>query len=171
MMQQDKELYGWKIEEQQKEIEELKRKSGNNLDKSAKDAISLGIAIIIGIALIIISLWGINAGIKIYGVWSQSKEGQAELAKADWNRQIAVREAKAKEESAVLLAQAEVERAKGVAQANKIIGDSLRQNEDYLRYLWINNLHEGNNQVIYIPTEANLPILEANRFNNQREGK
>ena len=64
-----------------------------------------------------------------------SIDGTAELAQAEQNRQIAITEARAKEESAVLLAQAEVERAKGVAQANQIIGDSLKGNEEYLRYL------------------------------------
>ena len=132
-----------------------------------KTYIYMGLGFLTGIFIIIGLTWGLCALHKEYIVWSQSKIGQAELARADWNRQIAVREAKAKEESATLLAQAEVERAKGVAQANKIIGDSLRQNEDYLRYLWINNLHEGNNSVIYVPTETNLPILEAARLNNR----
>ena len=72
-------------------------------------------------------------------------------------------EAKAKQDSARELAAAEVERAKGVAQANKIIGDSLQGNEDYLRYLWIQSLENGKSEVIYVPTEANLPILEASR--------
>ena len=69
----------------------------------------------------------------------------------------------AKEESAKHLAEAEVIRAEGVARANKIIGDSLQNNEAYLRYLWIDGLHSGKNQVIYIPTEGNLPILEAGK--------
>lgn len=64
----------------------------------------------------------------------------------------------------MLLAQAEVERAKGVAKANKIIGDSLKDNEAYLRYLFVNNLADTKDQVIYIPTEAGLPILEATRM-------
>jgi len=51
----------------------------------------------------------------------------------------------------------------GVAAANKIIGDSLHNNEDYLRYLFVNGLEHTSNQVIYVPTEANLPILEASR--------
>jgi len=29
-----------------------------------------------------------------------------------------------------------------------------------LRYLYINNLEHSQNQIIYVPTEANLPILE-----------
>lgn len=116
------------------------------------------------ISLIVGGCWGCSALYAKYNVWSEGKAGQAELQRADWNRQIAVREAKAKEESATLLAQAEIERAKGVAKANQIIGKSLEGNEAYLRYLWINNLHEGKNQIVYVPTEANLPILEAKRF-------
>lgn len=126
--------------------------------------IFIGAFLLLGsVAIIGGGLFGIGALRAKYSVWSQGKVGQAELKRADWNRQIMVREAKAKEESAVLLAQAEVERAKGVAKANQIIGKSLQGNEAYLRYLWINNLHEGKNQVIYVPTEANLPILEATR--------
>jgi hypothetical protein len=136
----------------------------NLLDDDSRGVIICITTIIFLIIFAIGGVWGLLALSKSYTVWSQSKTGQAELARADWNRQIAVREAKAKEESAVLLARAEVERAKGVAQANKIIGDSLNNNEAYLKYLWINNLHEGNNSVVYVPTETNLPILEANRF-------
>lgn len=100
-----------------------------------------------------------------YNVYQQRMEGQAILAHAQSSREVAVAEAKAKMESAELLAQAEVSRAKGVAKANEIIGQSLKGNEDYLRYLWINNLeNKENEQVIYIPTEAGLPILEAGRL-------
>lgn len=101
---------------------------------------------------------------RIYNVWAQGKEGQAELARAESNRQIKTLEAKAMEESAKHLAQAEIIRAKGVAEANKIIGDSLKGNEAYLRYLWISNLECKDKEVIYIPTEANMPILEAGRL-------
>lgn len=74
-----------------------------------------------------------------------------------------VAEAEAKQEAATALAAAEVERAKGVAEANKIIGDSLKGNDAYLRYLWVLGLTDGSSETIYIPTEANLPILEATR--------
>jgi len=98
-----------------------------------------------------------------YRVWSKELEGKAKLKEAEWSRQIEIQEAKAKMEAAKSLAQAEIERAKGVAEANKIIGDSLKGNESYLRYLWIQGLHDGNSEVIYVPTETNLPILEATR--------
>lgn len=98
-----------------------------------------------------------------YNVWSQSLSGKAKLKEAEYSRQIAIEEAKASLESAKMLAMAEIERSKGVAEANKIIGDSLQGNESYLRYLWINQLGHKSNSVIYVPTEANLPILEATR--------
>jgi regulator of protease activity HflC (stomatin/prohibitin superfamily) len=137
------------------------------MNNEEKNMMTIGISIIIGIVLLIALIWGLFALGAIYSVWSSGLAGEAELKQADWNRQIAVREALAKKESAIALAQAEIERAKGVAQANKIIGDSLRNNEEYLRYLWIDGLQNTKNQVIYISTEGNLPILEANRFNNK----
>ncbi len=103
----------------------------------------------------------------VYSVWRGEKEGQAELAKAEYTRQIAIAEAKAKKDSAVMLAEAEVERARGVAQANKIIGESLNNNEAYLRYLWIDSIDKTQNQIIYVPTEASLPVLEANRLHKK----
>lgn len=98
--------------------------------------------------------------------WHADLEGKAELAQAEQNRQITIVESQAKLESAKNLAQAEIERAKGVAQANKIIGESLKENEDYLRYLWITDVAGANidKTVVYVPTETNLPILEANRM-------
>lgn len=98
-----------------------------------------------------------------YRVWSREMRGKSALAEAEWDRQIAVEEAQAMRESAQFFAEAEVIRAEGVAQANEIIGDSLRENEAYLRYLWIQGLHDGSSEVIYVPTEGNLPVLEATR--------
>ena len=100
-------------------------------------------------------------------VWKESMAGQAELARAESNRQIATLEAVAKKESSRALADAEVIRAEGVAKANKIIGDSLENNEGYLRYLWIQGLQTNNMSVVYIPTEANLPIMEAGRWKEE----
>ena len=128
-----------------------------------KNGIKLGLMIrdfSLGLIFMIVLL---TAGCPYYNVWQQGLAGEAALARATQDRQIAIQEAQAKMESAKLLAAAEVERAKGVAQANKIIGDSLHNNEDYLRYLFVNGLENTKNQVIYVPTEANLPILEATR--------
>lgn len=103
------------------------------------------------------------AGCPAYNVWQQGLAGEAELKRAEQNRKIKVQEAQAIFDSSSLHAKAEVERAKGVAEANKIIGQSLHNNEAYLRYLWIHSLESGKNDVIYVPTEANLPIFMEQR--------
>lgn len=112
-------------------------------------------------AAVAVPMWGCPK----YKVYEQSLQGQAVLAEAESSRQVAIQEAHAKLESAKLLAQAEVERAKGVAEANKIIGESLKGNDAYLRYLWIQSLENGTQPtIVYVPTEAGLPILEASRM-------
>lgn len=97
------------------------------------------------------------------GVIMAEYEGKAKYAEAEGSRKIQILEAEGKLQAAKALAQAEVERARGVAEANRIIGHSLEGNEAYLRYLWIHNLETGNNSVIYVPTEAGLPVLEAGK--------
>lgn len=102
-----------------------------------------------------------------YNVYNQKLAGEAELARAESNRKIAIAEAEAKRESAKALSEAEIIRAEGVAKANSIIGDSLKNNEAYLRYLYITGLNDSDdkgNKIIYVPTEAGLPILEAGRL-------
>ena len=124
------------------------------------------------IAILVVGLvatFTVAIGCPKYLIWQQEQEGAAELAKAEQNRQIAIQEAKAKEESAKSLANAEVIRAEGVAKANVIIGDSLQNNEAYIHYLWIEALKESKDQVIYIPTEAGVPITESSRFLKKKE--
>lgn len=132
---------------------------------SIRGDINVGLFVIVGLLMLIVSIGGCMAGYPQYTVYEQRLAGEAMLAHAQASKEVAVAEAKAKLESATLLAGAEVERAKGVAAANKIIGDSLKENESYLRYLWITEV--ANNQqgktVVYVPTEANLPLLEATR--------
>lgn len=122
------------------------------------------IAIFFGLFVIVGGIGGCMVYGPEYTVYQQRKVGEAELARADSNRQIASLEAKAILESSKSLADAEITRARGVAEANKIIGDSLQNNEGYLRYLWIQGLQTNQMQVVYVPTEANLPIMEANRL-------
>lgn len=121
------------------------------------------IAILLVIGVIVLMMWGIPR----YGVYSQRCAGEGMLAHATAAKEVAVAEAKAKMESAELLARADVIRAEGAAKSNIILGESLKNNEGYLRYLFIQQLAErtGNTrEIIYVPTEANLPILEANRL-------
>ena len=59
-------------------------------------------------------------------------------------------------------AEIEVARAEGVAKSNTIIAGSITEN--YLKYQWIQGLKSNQMQVVYVPTEANLPIMEAGRL-------
>lgn len=111
---------------------------------------------------IMIVIFGGMYGCPRYNVWQQEMSGKAEFAKAEQNRLIKIEEAKANLEAEKLNAQAEVERAKGAAEAIKIENGSITP--AYIQYLWVrqqNNLNDKT--VIYIPTETNLPVLEACR--------
>lgn len=129
----------------------------------------------VGVFTLLLLFIGGCIGCPQYNVYRARKSGEAQLAEAVSNRQIAIQEAHAKMEAATDLANAEVIRAQGIAKANKIIGQSLENNKAYLDWLWIDQLEKNQNSVIYIPTEANLPILEANRFKQgttkEQEGK
>jgi len=122
---------------------------------STKSIIGLSIGAIVFIIALFFAM-------PAYNVWQQEMSGKAEFAKAEQNRRIKIEEAKANLQAEKLNAQAEIERAKGAAQAIEIENGKLTEN--YIRYLWVrqqNNLSDKT--VIYIPTEASLPILEANR--------
>jgi len=118
-------------------------------------------AIAVGGAVVVVLGVVLFVGGPMYNVWSQSLAGKAELQKAEYTRQVAVLEAQAKMDSAQKLAEAEVIRAGGVAKANQIIGDSLKDNREYLQYLYITGIEEGSqkgNVTIYVPTEGGMPV-------------
>ena len=97
-----------------------------------------------------------------YSIWQKEQSGRAALAEAEWSKRVQVEEAKANLASEILNAQAEVERARGAAEAIKIEGGSLTST--YIQYLWVRQNKFNDKTTIYIPTEGNLPILEANRL-------
>ncbi len=94
-----------------------------------------------------------------YRVWSQEMRGKAALAEAEQNRKIQIEEARANLEAQKLNSQAEIERARGMAKSIEIENGKLT--EKYIQYLWVRNIDKMNGEKIYIPTEANLPLLEA----------
>ncbi len=127
--------------------------------------------IIVGLLLILIvgALW--MWGMPKYRIYKQDLAGQANLRQQEWEKKILIEQARAQNEAATMNAEArikqataeseaEIIRARGIAEANSIIANSLQGNESYLRYLWIDKLSDNDN-VIYVPTEAGLPILEA----------
>lgn len=82
-----------------------------------------------------------------YKVWEQSKAGEAALAKATQDRQIKVQEAASKQ-----------------AEANRILGESIRQYPESMEQKWVEAIEKTSNQVIYLPTEASVPITESARM-------
>ena len=114
---------------------------------------------VVGAVIVLASLFFV---IPWYNVWQQEMSGKAEFAKAEQNRKIKIEEAKANLEAEKLNAQAEIERAKGAAEAIRIENGSLTPT--YIQYLWVRQQSNLNDKtVVYIPTEGNLPILEATR--------
>jgi hypothetical protein len=132
-----------------------------NFDFDKKKALKYGGIAIGTIILFVATLSTISLFVQpVYNVWRQEMLGKAELAKAEQNRRIKIEEAKADLEAERLNAEAEVVRARGAADAIKIENGSLTPT--YIQYLWVrqqSNLNEKT--VVYIPTEANLPLLEA----------
>ena len=123
-------------------------------------------ALVLGAAGLIMFIAALALVIPWYHVWSQEMEGKAEFAKAEQNRKIKIEEAKANLEAEKLNAQAELGRAKGAAEAIRIENGSITPT--YIQYLWVRQqANLGDKTVIYVPTETNLPILEASRTASQ----
>ncbi len=113
---------------------------------------------LLGVVIFIALLMAI---LPIYNVWSKQQRGRAALSEAEFSKQVKLEEAKSNLEAEKLNALAEIERAKGAAESIKIEGGQLTEN--YIKYLWIRNLETGDKQLIYVPTEAGLPVLEAGK--------
>lgn len=120
------------------------------------------------IAFVIVLMFGLP----MYNVWQQEMAGKAEMAKAEQNRKILIEEAKARLEAEKLNAQAEVERARGMAEAMKLENGTL--NSTYNQYLFIRTLEKLADkgdlpQIIYMPSEGLVPVMDVNTKNNTNQ--
>lgn len=124
-----------------------------------RNILKIGAAIL---AFIVLLMWGLPN----YWVWSAGMHGKAQLSKARYNRQVKVAEAKAAAESAEFYQKRDTIQAHGIARANAIIGNSLKDNQPYLVFKWLETLKEiqGHGQVIYLPGMSPLPVTEATRL-------
>ncbi len=119
----------------------------------------LGLKEIVGIVIVcIVLIIGSIVGIRYYNVWSMEMQGKAKLAEASQSRMIQVEQAKG-----------EVEAAKMRAEAIVIVGQATKDFPEYRQQEFVGAfaeaLKEGNiQQIMYVPTEANIPITEAGRF-------
>src|SRR5690606_35137334 len=121
----------------------------------------VGIVAEVGILIIVLMF-----GLPLYNVWQQEMAGKAEMAQAEQNRKILIEEARARLEAEKLNAQAEVERAKGMAEAMKLENGTL--NSTYNQYLFIRTLEKLADkgdlpQIIYMPSEGLVPVLDVSK--------
>lgn len=123
------------------------------MNDNAKEILAAVIAWLVLIALTLLIVFGMFFGWQKAKVYAAESTGRAELAKAQQNRQIAA-----------LDAEAEIARARGVAEANAIIADGLGGPDGYLRYLQIDAMKNLHGTVVYVPTEAGIPITESQRL-------
>lgn len=111
----------------------------------------------------IVVVGGLAFGLPQYGVYTKSLNGKAQLMEAEYTRQTAVLEAQAKLDSAEKLKQVRVTEAQGIAEANTIIGASLKNNPEYLTFLQIQNIQEGaekgNKTYFLAPNQAGVPTI------------
>jgi len=112
--------------------------------------VSIGVS---SILLVVIVL----AGWPIYNVWQQGLAGEAALKRAKQERQILVEQAQAERDSATLR-----------SEAINIVGKAAQEYPEY-RYqeflgAFAEALQNGNiDKLIFVPTEAQIPITEATR--------
>lgn len=113
--------------------------------------------IIIGIVLVGSLIGGVMWGIPQYNVYSKDMSGRAVLAYAENERKAMIAQASAERDSAQLR-----------ADAIEIIGEAAQMYPEYRQQEFIgafaNCLEKGcASQIIYVPTEANIPITEAGK--------
>jgi regulator of protease activity HflC (stomatin/prohibitin superfamily) len=113
---------------------------------------------IISVAVILCSIIaGILGGYPQYKVYSSRLDGEAILAHAHSAREVQVAQAQGEKDAALLR-----------AQAIAIVGQAAKDFPEYRTQEFIGSfaeaLKEGKiNQIIYVPTEANIPLLEASK--------
>jgi len=125
--------------------------SGNGILKVWSIAVGV-ILITLGIALTL------TMGYKYYSVWGMEMEGKAKLAESSQSRQIAVEQARAERDASKLR-----------AEAISIMGKAAKDFPEYRTQEFMGSfgeaLREGKiSQIMYVPTEGNIPIMEANRL-------
>ena len=101
--------------------------------------------------------FAISYGYRHYNVWSMEMRGKALLAEATQSRQIQIEQAKAEKEASIY-----------TAEAIAVVGEATKQYPEYRQQIYIQAFAEALsngtiNQIMYIPTEAGIPILEAGK--------
>jgi hypothetical protein len=118
--------------------------------------------LVVGIVIVLI-LW-VLWGYPTWRVWASGKSGEADLTQAHREQQIQVAKAQGRVDAAKLNKEAAIIEAEAVSAQIEKIGTQLTEHDLYLKWQWIKMMEERpDSSVIYVPTEANMPILEAGK--------
>lgn len=121
--------------------------------------------VVAGVTLLLVLVVGGMAGCPQYDVYQQRLAGEATLARAHAARQVLVTQAQAEKDAATLR-----------SDAIKIVGQAAKDFPEYRQQEFIGAfseaMHNGRiSQIIYVPTEGNIPILEAGRMRAPEQKK
>ena len=110
----------------------------------------------VGLTVVLVLIGGM-LGLPLWNVWKQEQSGKADLAKAISVKQIMIAQAEAEKDAAIFR-----------AEAIMIVGEAAQKYPEYRQQEYIgafaNAMENGTiSQIIYIPTEAGIPILEAGK--------
>ena len=120
---------------------------------------------IVAFIIIVANVWGLM-GRPRWKVWAAHQDGLADLTRAKNEQQIQIAQAQSRLDAAQLNKKAAIIEAEAVSAQIKEIGTQLTAHDLYLRWQWIKMMDDSDTkrETIYVPTEANLPILEAGRL-------
>lgn len=110
------------------------------------------------VAGVVMATLALMLGIPPYRLWQQGLEGAASMRRAEQTRHILVIQAQAEADAAVLRAQA-------IATVGKASQDFPQYRQQEFIGAFAEALHSGRiQQIVYVPTEAMIPIMEAGRM-------
>lgn len=119
------------------------------------DDAKFGVGIVVLVAVVLVGCASLFWFIPMYRVWTAGMHGKAVLRQAEAEKQVMVEQARAEMEAAQL-------RAEAIA----IVGKASKEYPEYRTQEFIGAFAEAMQngkieKIIYVPTEANIPIVEA----------
>jgi regulator of protease activity HflC (stomatin/prohibitin superfamily) len=115
------------------------------------------------IVVVLLALGGLAWGYPQYKVYAARQSGIAELAQADYAKQVIVVQAQAQLDSAKLNKESDIIRAQGTAAAQTIIDGQLT--DRYIAWYFVDTLRtaaesgNGDTQIIYLPSTGLVPTF------------
>ena len=130
--------------------------------------VNLVIGVSAGLVLIVGSLFGTAWVYRHYKLWSVEYAGRALEIEKQYKGRAILAEAENARRARVEQARAELEAAEMTAEAIRTVGEAAQKYPEYRQqefFLALGEaLREGQiGQIVYLPTEAGLPITEAGK--------